>query len=90
MTSTSRCCIKVEVNIFTYETNFTNLLIRYGLPLLKFGKTAWSVAGLSSNKRYDLLSLDCEGSPLWKAKQPLSKIQLEREQLLKRVLGFAS
>jgi hypothetical protein len=27
---------------------------------------------------------------LWKAKQPLSKVQLEREQLLKRVLGFAS
>jgi hypothetical protein len=47
------------VNSFEDETNFTNLLIKYGLPLLKFGKTSWSVAGLSSNKRFDLLSLDC-------------------------------
>jgi hypothetical protein len=59
MASTSRRCITVEVNSFEDETNFTNLLIKYGLPLLKFGKTSWSVAGLSSNKRFDLLSLDC-------------------------------
>jgi hypothetical protein len=57
--------------------------------LLKIGKGIWSVAAITTNKRYDLLSLDSEGSPLWKGKTPLSKVQLERENLLRRVFGFS-
>lgn len=64
-------------------------LTDYALPLLKYGKGTWSVAALTANKRFDLLSLDVQGSNLWKSKNPLSKVQLEREQLLRRVFGFS-
>lgn len=73
----------------TGEESLSSVLISYALPFLKSGKGTWSLAALTSNKRFDLLSLDPEGSTLWKGKAPLSKVQLEREQLLRRIFGFA-
>jgi hypothetical protein len=60
------------------------------MPLLILGKGTWSLAALTNKKRYDLLSLDTEGSLLWKSKASLSKVQLEREQLMRRVFGFSA
>ena len=64
--------------------------MEYALPFLKFGKGVWSVAAITANKRYDLLSLDSEGCALWKGKTALSKVQLEREPLMRRVFGFGA
>jgi hypothetical protein len=72
------------------ETSHSTVLIDYALSFLKYGKGTWSLAALTSNKRYDLLSLESEGTTLWKGKTLPSKLQLEREQLLRRVFGFAA
>lgn len=54
-----------------------DFLIGYSLPFLAYGKGTWSLAALTSNKRFDLLSLDDhQGSTLWKSKNPLLKVQL--------------
>jgi len=72
------------------EISFSTILIDYALPFLRYGKGTWSLTALSTNKRYDLLSLDTEGTTLWKGKTVPSKLQLEREKLLRRVFGFAA
>lgn len=57
--------------------------------MLTYGKGTWSLAALTTNKRYDLLSLDPQSSIIWKSKNPLSKVQLDKEKLMKRVFGFS-
>ena len=79
----------VEINCLSKENVFSGALIKYGLSLLKFGKCTWSVAAITSNKMFDLLSLETEGSLLWKSKTPLSKVHLEKESIMKRIFGFS-
>lgn len=50
----------------------------YSLPLLAYGKGSWSLAALTSNRKFDLLSLDAQGSVLWKSQTPLAKVLLEK------------
>jgi hypothetical protein len=59
------------------------------LALLSLGKGNWSLAAFTAHYCYDLLSLDCQGILLSKERPSLSRAQLFKEQLMRRVFGFA-
>lgn len=86
-------CRSMVIEIWLAEETeaLVDVLMDYALPFLNFGKGVWSLAALTTDRRFDLLSLDTEGTMLNnKNKDALSKVQLEKEKLMKRVFGFSA
>lgn len=82
--------IVIELIVSNENKNLINVFMDYALNFITFGKGTWSLAAFTQNKIYDLLSFNTQGQTLSKNKVNLSKVQLEKEQLMKRVFGFSS
>ena len=82
--------IIIELIVSNESKNIIPIFMNYALNFLTFGKGTWSLAAFTEHKFYDLLSFNTQGQIMTKGKVNLSKVQLEKEQLMKRVFGFSS
>ena len=82
--------IVIDLVVSNESRKLISVFMDYALRFIIFGKGTWSLAAFTEHKCYDLLSFNTQGQTVSKNKINLSKVQLEKEQLMKRVFGFSS